>query len=170
YVFTPGFLTFSNSSATVNFTAALAPCVETPLSSFPRVITGSLATSDCLSTSRTGSFADRYTFPGTQGQPIAIELTSTAFDTYLIFGGGFSTPTSSGGFVTVNDDSGGTLNSRIPINSGFFTLEFTGSYSIEVTSFAGGVTGPYTLTVTTPTGFAASGRVVTGTGGLAGVE
>src|SRR5262249_19908754 len=61
-------------------------------------------------------------------------------------------------------------NSRIPINTGFFTLEFTGTYSIEVTSFAGGVTGPYTLTVTTPTGFAASGRVATNTGGLAGVE
>ena len=170
YVFTPGFLTFSNTSVNVNFTGSLAPCAETPLPSFPRVLAGALATTDCLSSSRTGSFADRYTFAGTQGQQIAIELTSTAFDTYLIFGGSFTTPTSGGGFVTVNDDSGGTLNSRIPINSGFFTLEFTGSYSIEVTSFAGGATGPYTLTVTTPTGFAASGRVATGTGGLAGVE
>src|SRR6185436_18446433 len=91
YVFTPGFLTFSNTSVNVNFTAALAPCVETPLPSFPRVVTGALATTDCLSTSRTGAFADRYTFAGTQGQQIAIDLTSTAFDTYLLFGGGFTT-------------------------------------------------------------------------------
>jgi hypothetical protein len=52
------------------------------------------------------------------------------------------------GFQVAQDDDGNPNNdSRIPTNAGTIALPLTGKYVIEVTSFLGGQTGDYTVTV-----------------------
>ncbi|KPF81083.1 hypothetical protein IP78_05985 [Brevundimonas sp. AAP58] len=77
-----------------------------------------------------GEYADSFTFVGQRGQRIAAELTSSAFDAYLIL----RTP---GGEQLDNDDADGT-NSRIDT-----VLAEDGEYVVQVTSFAPGETGSY---------------------------
>ena len=102
---------------------------------------------DCRSPLRGSAFyADRYTFSGTAGQPVSLLLTAPAFDTYLYLIG----PT--GAVVAQDDDGGGGTNSRIPPTSGVLTLPSTGTYLIEVTSYAANATGAYTLTMTSAGG------------------
>ncbi|MDT7541708.1 MAG: hypothetical protein QOE33_1612 [Acidobacteriota bacterium] len=109
-------------------------------------IPGTLASGDCVNPID-GSFYDAYSFTGTAGQQIVIDMTSTAFDTYLyLLVPGETSITSS----TVQDDDGGTggvggqnTNSRI-LN---FTLPTSGTYTILANSFASGATGAYTLTL-----------------------
>lgn len=101
---------------------------------------GILATTDCNAGARgAGYYTDRYTFTATAGQLVAIQLNSSAFDSYLYL------RNSSGITVASNDDSGGGSNSRIPVNSGSFTIPAAGTYVIEVTSYVSGRTGAYTL-------------------------
>jgi subtilase family serine protease/subtilisin-like proprotein convertase family protein len=171
YTYTPGSRTFSNASATLDFAAAPVACARMPIL-VGQTVSGSLATTDCASDSeqRVGAFADQYEFQGVAGQQIAITMTSAAFDTFLFIGGTYTIPGGGGGFLAaVNDDSGGTLNSRIPINSGFLTLPGDGTFVIEATSFRSGATGAYTLSLTSPAGFAVSGRLTSGTAALSGV-
>lgn len=101
-------------------------------------VNGELATGDCRG--RKG-IADRYTFNAAAGQQIAISFSSSAFDAYLYL------LDPGGGVIAEDDDSGEGLNSRIP-SGGFFTLPTTGTYTIEATSFSGGATGLYNLTLT----------------------
>jgi len=75
---------------------------------------------------------------------VAILLTSSAFDTYLYLIG------TDGTLIALNDNGGGGSNSRIPAISGYYTLPSTGTYTIEVTSYATNVTGSYTLSLTGP--------------------
>lgn len=83
-----------------------------------------------------GARADAYTFTGREGQRIRIDMTSSAFDTYLEL---FDTNRAS---LATDDDSGpvGT-NSRL-----VFTLPTDGTYTIEARAFSDG-TGNYSLTV-----------------------
>ncbi len=114
-------------------------CVTFPLS-LGMFISQTLTPTDCASIYRgAGYFADRYTFYGLAGQMVAIELSSFYFDTYLFLVG------PSGGVLLFNDDSGNSLNSRIPENTGYFKLPVSGTYTLEVTSFLPGATGPYYL-------------------------
>ena len=78
-------------------------------------IDGALATTDCLLTA-SNTYIDYYDFQGTAGQAISISQVSTTFDTYLVV---FDTD---GNVLEENDDSGGTSNSRIPVDSGVVTL------------------------------------------------
>jgi len=78
---------------------------------------------------------NEYTFSGTQGQTVTINLTSPDFDTTLtLIGPGDQE-------IAFNDDFGGSLNSRIVA-----TLPSNGEYRVIVRSFAGNG-GNYTVTV-----------------------
>jgi len=98
-------------------------------------VSGVLDTSDCLVTSD-NSYVDFWLFSGTAGQTVTIDMSSTAFDTYLFLIDPSSTP------VAQNDDFSGT-NSRIT-----FTLTSTGTWSIGANSAFGGRTGAYSLSLT----------------------
>ncbi len=86
-------------------------------------------------------YVDRYSFSGTAGQRVAIELSATAFDAYVYLKG----PT--GTVLAQNDDGGGGTNSRIPATSGSFTLPATGTYVIEATTYLINYAGNYTVRV-----------------------
>jgi tetratricopeptide (TPR) repeat protein len=78
---------------------------------------------------------NEYTFSGTEGQAVTIDLTSPDFDTTLTLVG------PDGQEIAFNDDFGGSLNSRIVA-----TLPGDGEYRILVRSFAGNG-GNYSITV-----------------------
>lgn len=103
-----------------------------------------LSSGDCTSGARgTSYYTDRYSFNATAGQQISIQLTSSAFDTFVYL------KNTTGTAITFNDDSGGTTNSRIPVTSGLYTLPaVSGTYEIEVTSYATLRTGSYSLLLT----------------------
>lgn len=112
-------------------------CLVTPLT-VPTTITGSLSSSDCSFSSSgrwPGSYYDQYSFNGVSGQQVTISLNAT-WDTFLILNGPNGTE------VAYNDDSDGTLNSRIPVG-----LTLTGTYTIQATSYHPATTGPYTLSI-----------------------
>jgi Calx-beta domain/Putative binding domain, N-terminal/Bacterial pre-peptidase C-terminal domain len=103
-------------------------------------INGTLANTDCRLPAD-GSFLDAYTFSGTAGQQVAITLTSTSFDAFLIL----NSPT--GTALASDDNSAGGTNARIPAATGFFALPTTGTYTIYANSAAANLTGNYTLTL-----------------------
>lgn len=84
-----------------------------------------------------GEFVDTYTLSGQRGQTLVVELTSTEFDAYVMVRG-------PGGLSQDNDDSGerGSTNSRVSV-----TLPESGQITIRPTSYRGGETGAYALTV-----------------------
>jgi hypothetical protein len=89
------------------------------------------------STLTTGEFVDTYEFEGSPGQHVAIDLRSSAFDTYLIL-------KDPAGEQTENDDAdeGGVGHSSIESD-----LTETGTYRVLVTSYETGESGAYTLTI-----------------------
>jgi CHAT domain-containing protein/tetratricopeptide (TPR) repeat protein len=86
-----------------------------------------------------GSYYNAYTFAGQAGQAIAIEMTSSDFDTYLIL------LDANGTTIAENDDSEVT-NSRISI-----TLPDTGTYTILANSYGAAEIGNYSLSLRTIT-------------------
>jgi hypothetical protein len=86
----------------------------------------------------TGEFVDTYEFEGSPGQHVAIDLRSSAFDTYLIL-------RDPAGEQTENDDSdegGDTGHSSIEAD-----LAEAGTYRVLVTSYESGESGAYSLTI-----------------------
>lgn len=149
--FTPGYLTFNNTSTTLNFVGAVQP--------LPIIIggiaNGSLATTDSWSLFKgTGYYADRYTFNATAGTQVSISLSSKAFDTYLYL------KSPNGTLVAYDDSSGDEWDSLIP-SKGFYSLPHTGTYTIEVTSFNKNSVGAYTLNVSKPSNYMTSGWIQT---------
>lgn len=131
----------TTGSYAVSLSGQTSGCTVIPIS-IGQMVSGSLSTGDCRSPARGSSYyADRYSITGSAGQRVVILLTSPAFDTYLYLIG------PSGSVIAQNDDGGGGTNSRIPAGGGFFTLPSTGTYTIEVTSYAQSTTGSYTLSV-----------------------
>ncbi|MBX3278426.1 MAG: hypothetical protein KF868_10530 [Acidobacteria bacterium] len=120
-------------------------CTITPISP-GQSINGSLSVSDCFSPFTSGGdyYADLYGFNGFAGQQIAIAMSSSSFDTFLLLIGPNGLP------LAEDDDGGGGLNSRIPAGSGFYTLPVTGSYRIQAGSFRPSTTGGYTLSISGP--------------------
>ena len=108
-------------------------------------VDGSLAANGCVSGLRANSYAARYVFNGVQGQQIAVAATSRDLDPYLYL------VSPDGVVLQENDDSGGSANSRIPVNTGFYTLPVTGLYTIEVSTFAPRTTGTFNVSITTNT-------------------
>lgn len=99
-----------------------------------RVERGTLAQGDETLTS--GEFYDTYPFEGRAGERVTIDLTSSAFDPYLILW-------KPDGEQEDNDDfEGSTSHSRITM-----ALPADGTYRIGATSYATGVSGAYELTI-----------------------
>ena len=97
-------------------------------------IRGALESSDRRLSS--GEFVDLHVFDGEADEPVLIEMTSSAFDTYLIV----TLPT---GEVITNDDFEGSINvSRIEM-----IMPMDGRYRIEATSYAAGESGAYNLRI-----------------------
>lgn len=80
-----------------------------------------------------GEYYEIYTFEGTEGQVIAIDLVSEEFDTYLVVFG------PDGERLAENDD-GDDSNARI-----WLTLPSTGTYTVWATSYGVGEVGSYQL-------------------------
>ena len=99
----------------------------------PRIELGSLAAPD--DTLRSGEFADIYRFDGRPGQRVTVDLTSDAFDTYLI----------------VKDPNGEQVENDDTDRAGHSVVEMdvteSGRYSVLVTSFEPGETGAYQLLI-----------------------
>jgi hypothetical protein len=131
-----------NGQSGINPDAPVASAVET--------VQGELSSND--DTLANGEFFDAYTFQGLTGQNAVIELSSSAFDTYLVL-------VSPDGSYEENDDyESDQSRSRIEL-----TLPTDGEYTIWATSYSGGETGSYTLSYPgAPTG------VAIGTGAVAG--
>jgi len=96
----------------------------------------SLSVTDGTSRYQGRNFADDYTFEGTYGDSVGIELRSSAFDTYLFL------VDPDGDVVAYNDAFGGTSHSYIR-----YILSSDGTYTIEATSFDFNETGQYQLTL-----------------------
>jgi hypothetical protein len=79
-----------------------------------------------------------FTFSGSAGQPVQIDMVSSELDSYLVL------QDQMGNELQRNDDGGGGLNARIN-----FTLTYTGAYRIMAMSFrtAGVMFGTYTLSL-----------------------
>lgn len=115
---------------------SIATCPSIPIAA-GQTINDALTTSDCVFSGTTRR-VDVYQFHGTAGQQIVINMTSSAFDTYLYL----LNPNNQ--IITEDDDGGTGNNSRIP-ETGSFTLPVTGTYTIYATSFSNGTTGAYSL-------------------------
>jgi hypothetical protein len=111
----------------------------TPVSGGTVTATGTLSNTDC--TLDDGSFFDVFTFSGTAGQQVSVQM-SASFDTFLFL----NAP--DGAELARDDNGGGGTNSRIPAGSGVARLPQTGTYRIIANSFSPGVTGSYTLSLT----------------------
>jgi hypothetical protein len=112
----------------------------------PQTVNGTLASGDCVLSDNT--LFDGYTFSGTAGQQVIINMTSTQFDTYLYLLKPGETTISG---TTTQDDDGGAggingqnTNSRISI-----TLAATGTYTIIANAFDAppSGTGSYALSI-----------------------
>lgn len=118
-------------------------CSTTPIS-VGQTVAGTLSTSSCRYPIGSSWYSKAYSFSGTAGQQVAISMTSSAFDAWLVL-------ISPSGAELVNDnDGGGGTNSRIPATSGFYTLPSSGTYTIQATTNTTNQTGNYTISLTAP--------------------
>ncbi len=83
-----------------------------------------------------GSPYQAWTFVGTAGELIQMDVVSSDFDAYAII------QDSNGNRLASDDDSGGGTNARI-----FFTLPYTGAYRLVANTYRVGGFGTYTLSV-----------------------
>ena len=95
-------------------------------------------TGECTSDHRPGRYAKYYTFSGSAGQEVVIDLTSSE-DTYLYL------IDPSGNVEAQDDDGGAGTNSRIAR-----VLSSSGTYKIEATTYYSGKTGSFDLTLGCP--------------------
>ena len=94
---------------------------------------------DCESPNYSGRLARYYSFTLGQAGSVEIDLFSTTFDTFLALREGTDVAVR---LVVSDDDGGQGTSSRIS------TALSAGTYTVEATSYATGVTGAFTLTVT----------------------
>lgn len=126
------YVTFKGSDMPVTSTTPVPP-----VTTAGNVITGVLDTSK--PTFDAGEFYSVYTRSLAAGSEVLIELSSAQFDTFLLV-------QSPDGVIFLNDDTGtstGSYLSRLTI-----PVLSSGDYTIYVTSYAGGETGNYTLSIT----------------------
>jgi hypothetical protein len=110
------------------------PCNTATQIAWNQTIQGSLGSGDCVLDD--GSYGDFYMFSATGNEHMTVNLSSTAFDTYL----GIAHET--GAWVAEDDNSGGGTNSRIVAD-----LLLGGNYIILANSFLPAQTGNYTLSL-----------------------
>ena len=109
--------------------AAQATAQQIPIGT---TVNGQLTSSD--PTRNDGSHYKLFTFQGTAGQSVQIDMTSSAFDAYLYL------LNQNGQELTHDDDGGGNLNARIVLQ-----LPYTGMYQIQANTLASGQFGAFTL-------------------------
>jgi hypothetical protein len=109
------------------------PCQSSVAVALGQSVPATLATTDCRLDD--GSYADFYRLVLPADTVVRLDLTSTAFDAYLVL------LNAQRRLVTTNDDFGGTSDAQIvrPLAAG--------TYFIVANSFDAGRTGPYTLQV-----------------------
>jgi serine protease Do len=83
-----------------------------------------------------GSTYQAWTFVGTAGEQIALDVTSSDFDAYAII------QDSNGTRLASDDDSGGGTNARV-----LYTLPYSGVYRLVANAYRVGTYGSYTLSV-----------------------
>ena len=112
-------------------------------------LNGTLDTSDCISSDRgqTSAYTDYYSFYGTAGDIVTVEMTGTGFsDTYLYLYGpsmGSADVNYPYDLTAYDDDGAGNLNSKINA----VTLNDSGVYTIAATSYGNSITGAYTVSL-----------------------
>ena len=117
-------------------------CAPAPIS-LNQTINGNLTTSACPLGD--GTFYNAYSFTANAGQQIAVSMTSSDFDTFLLL----NRP--DGTTLATDDDSGGGFNSRIPPGTNFIALPVTGTYTIWANAAdPADTTGAYSLTLSSP--------------------
>ena len=126
-------------------TPSADPCVETV--SGDGTITGSWSI-DCASEGRSGSFARYYTFSITQSADVTITAESSV-DIYLFLREGAGRD---GSVVDENNDHDTSeFSLASTTDSGISESLAAGTYTIEATTFIAGVTGGFTLTISSIT-------------------
>lgn len=105
--------------------------------SIGQTVNGELESGDWTDVFADGSYADLYEINLTSGQQITVELTSSAFDSYL------SLMRGPGDQIIDNDDiDSDNTNSRLT-----YRAQAPSRYFIAVTTFRTGATGSYSLRV-----------------------
>jgi len=99
-----------------------------------QTVTGQLSLSDARLSDN--SVYQAWTYLGSAGERIQVDVMSSNFDAYLIIQDG------TGNRLAADDDSGGGTNARIT-----FTLPYTGAYRIIANTYRQGSYGSYTLAV-----------------------
>ena len=103
----------------------------------PPGINGTLDSTDSKNPTRAGSFRDDYLLTGVAaGQLVQLNLSSSAFDTYLQV-----VNAATGQVISFNDDANLSLNSQVN-----FTVQGDIDYLVRATSYAPNATGAYSLT------------------------
>jgi hypothetical protein len=100
------------------------------------VVNDELTNADLKDKVRTGSFCKTFTYKMTEGRKYQIDMVSGAFDSYLRL------ENPKGEQVASDDDGGGFPNARIQ-----YEAPTTGDFTISATTFGGGSTGKFTVTV-----------------------
>ena len=103
---------------------------------FGQTVDGTLDAADCLRTG--GAFQESWELVLANDTTARIDLKSTAFDAFL------ELKDSQGNVIASDDDAGTGVNSRID------RALTAGTYEIVASSFAGGQTGAYQLTIDVP--------------------
>lgn len=101
---------------------AIAPAGQVASIGYGQMMQGRLEPGD--QTMNDGTFADVWTFQGSAGQSVTIDVMSDEFDAYA------QLLDAAGNRLAEDDDSGGNLNARI-----IFTLPTTGQFQIVVNNF-----------------------------------
>ncbi|MFA6030149.1 MAG: hypothetical protein WC969_09865 [Elusimicrobiota bacterium] len=110
-------------------------CDRRPIS-LSTEIAGSFSAADCTSADRSGAYQKVYTFNGSRGQIVTIDLIGTGFyDSYL------NVMDPDGELLSSDDDSGGNGNARVTN----LILPKDGLYSIAASPFSAAITGGFTL-------------------------
>ena len=138
--------TCDNSIRTSILNTCTAVACTTPLGTLSTTATqeGTWA-SGCASVSRSGKYAQYYTFTLSAEKEVTIDLVSSQ-DTYLHLHTYSATAANHvGSRITFNDDGGENRNARI-----IRTLS-AGTYTIEATTFSDSIVGSFTLIVTPTT-------------------
>jgi hypothetical protein len=129
------------AALSLNINISMCPIIPIQIG---EIVSGTLTSTDCRSSVRSNAYADLYSFSASAGQRIVISLDSYDFDTYLYL------KDPDGSVIAEDDDGGYGTNSRIPSESGYYSLPADGDYLIEVTSWSSQVTGSYTLRLIEP--------------------
>lgn len=117
--------------------SSAAALIGTDVNSAASRLVGTLDRADLNNPLRNGSFYDGYSLSGlVNTESVRVQVNSTEFDTYLQI-----VNANTGGLVAFDDDSGPGVNSQLT-----FTAQAGVNYIIQVTSYAPGETGNYTLT------------------------